>query len=55
MNNSIFIAWLIEHDAKYQVRYIDYEKDQFTIPVSLTVDRVKRLMDHSIVEIRFIF
>jgi len=54
MNNPIFIAWLIENGAKYQIRYIDYEKNQFTIPVLLTIDRVKNLIDNSIIEIKFI-
>jgi len=50
-----FIEWLINQDASYQIRYIDYNKDQFTIPVKLTRDRADKLYDLSIVEIRFTF
>lgn len=49
-----YIQWLIEHGASYQVRYIDYEKGHYTIPVKLTEDRAKNLFDHSIVEVKFI-
>lgn len=40
-------------NATYQVRYADYEKDQFTIPVILTPERIKLLTnDFSLYEIR---
>jgi len=48
-----YIQWLIEHGADHQVRYDDYEKDQFTVRVQLTKKRAKKLLDHSIVEVRF--
>ena len=52
--NENYIDWLIEHGAKYQIRYIDYHEGHFTVPVELTKARVKNLYDHSIVEIKFI-
>ena len=48
-----YIKWLIEHGAQYQIRYIDYTEDHYTVPVKLTEDRVKNLFDHSIVEVKF--
>jgi hypothetical protein len=50
-----FIQWLIEHGAKYQIRYMDFEKNRFTTPTVLNDVRAKYLFDHSIAEIRFIF
>jgi len=52
--NDYYIQWLIDHDAKYQVRYIDSEEGQFTIPVKLTEKRAERLLDHSIIEVKFL-
>ena len=50
-----FIDWLIKQDASYQIRYVDYEENQFTAPVKLTRDRADKLYDLSIAEIRFKF
>ena len=52
--NKNYLQWLIDHNAKYQVRYIDYLEGQFTIPVKLTKERAEKLFDHSIVEVKFI-
>jgi len=52
--NENYIQWLIDHQAKYQVRYVDNSEGQFTVPIELTEDRAERLFDHSIIEVRFI-
>ena len=54
MKTADFIQWLINHDAKYQVRYIDYEEGHFTVPVKLTKERAEQLFDHSIIEIKLL-
>ncbi|GAH54907.1 unnamed protein product, partial [marine sediment metagenome] len=41
--------------AKYSVRYVDWEENQFTLPVVLTDDRIRRLQDFSITELRLHF
>ena len=50
-----FIKWLIENGAKYQIRYVDFEKDRFTVPTVLNNIRANYLFDHSIAEIKFTF
>lgn len=39
---------------RYEVRYVDYEPGVFTVPVILTEERAKKLMDDlSVAEVRF--
>lgn len=45
---------LLLEQVRYEVRYVDYDKDQFTVPVILTHDRaIKLITDNSISEVRF--
>ncbi len=40
----------------YQMRYIDYSEEQFTVPVILNKERVDRILDdNSIVELKLHF
>lgn len=43
------------HNVQYSVRYVDYEPNVFTVPTTLTKDRLQKLNDSSIAEIRFSF
>jgi hypothetical protein len=39
--------------VKYELQYIDYEKDIWTVPINLTEDRIKNIVsDNSIKSIR---
>jgi len=44
------------HNAKYQLQYIEYADDEWTVPVSLTKERIELIIsDYSIKNIRLSF
>ena len=53
MNISNDLKLLLE-TVRYEVQYIDYEEEQFTVPVILTHHRAKQIIsDNSIKKVRF--
>lgn len=41
-------------NVRYEVQYVDYEEGQFTVPIILTKNRAKQIMnDNSIKKVRF--
>lgn len=53
MNISNDLNLLLE-SVRYEVQYVDYEKDEFTVPVILTKERAQGIIsDQSIKKVRF--
>jgi hypothetical protein len=51
----MILANCMQINADHQIRYSDYEKDQFTVPCKLTIERIERIIhDNSIQEIKII-
>ena len=49
------LTYALNHDFKFQIQYVDYASDQWTVPVTLTPERYSKFMqDRSVSKIRLI-
>ena len=51
-----FLKQCLKLNALYEVKYSDYEENQWTVPVKLTEDRLNKVLDdHSVAGLRITF
>lgn len=49
-------SMMTAHNAKYQLQYTEYTDDEWTVPVSLTKERIELIIsDYSVKNIRLSF
>ena len=54
--SSIVDDYVSNRESKFQLQYVDYEKDQWTVPVLLTAERAYRFKnDASVKKVRVIW